>query len=147
MFSRHEDKMLALTEIYVHPKNYLQMKKRKELLVTVRTKVLCVKIFFSLVLLVTERFFWSFLKKKERVSNIPNQKKMKGHEKDQPTHSPCNAKVQVAIPKKNRERMLHFQTIKEMKLHKKIKPPTHFTMSKSRLKSKAVPKKKKEREH
>jgi hypothetical protein len=44
--------------------------------------------------------------------------------------------------------MLHFQTtIKEMKLHKKIKPPTHFTMSKSRLKSKAVPKKKKEREH
>jgi hypothetical protein len=43
--------------------------------------------------------------------------------------------------------MLHFQTIKEMKLYKKIKPLTYFTMSKFRLKSKAVSKKKKESEH
>jgi hypothetical protein len=52
------------------------------------------------------------------------------------------SKFRSLFLKKEREGMLHFQTIKEMKLHKKIKPPTHFTMSKSRLKSKAVPKKK-----
>jgi hypothetical protein len=28
---------------------------------------------------------------------------MKGHEKDQPTHLPCNVKVQIAIPKKRKK--------------------------------------------
>jgi hypothetical protein len=58
-----------------------------------------------------------------------------------PTHL-AMLKSRSLFLKKEREGMLHFQTIKEMKLHKKIKPPTHFTMSKFRLKSKAVPKKK-----
>jgi hypothetical protein len=63
-----------------------------------------------------------------------------------PTHL-AMSKSRSLFLKKEREEMLHFQTIKEMKLHKKIKPSTYFTMSKSRLKSKAVSKKKKEREH
>jgi hypothetical protein len=43
--------------------------------------------------------------------------------------------------------MLHFQTIKEIKLHKKIKPLIHFIILKSKLKFKDVPKKKKEKEY
>jgi hypothetical protein len=66
-------------------------------------------------------------KKKERkrimLVTFPNQKINERTFKDQLIHSPCNVKVQVAIPKK------------KMKLHKKIKPPIYFTMSKSKLKS------------
>jgi hypothetical protein len=122
------------------------MKKSKELLITVCIKVLCVKIFFSLVLLIIKRFFWSFLKKKRELTIFQIKKKMEKHKKINPSTYFTMSKFKLPFLKKEREKMLHFQTIKEIKLHKKIKPPTHFIMLKFKLKFKTVSKKKKKRE-
>jgi hypothetical protein len=47
-----------------------------------------------------------------------------------PTHL-AMSKSKLLFLKKEREGMLHFQTIKEMKLHKKVNPPTHLTPGRS----------------
>jgi hypothetical protein len=38
---------------------------------------------------------------------------MKKHEKDQPIYSPCNVKVQVAIPKKRKKENITFLNYKK----------------------------------